>query len=80
MSNQVDKVTGAMAAVSSIIKQIHGMQDTIARAVKEQTATTEQIAASISETAAGCRGDASRKGIHTMALELSRLAEDLETF
>jgi methyl-accepting chemotaxis protein len=79
MSNQVKNVTAAMAGVASIIKRIRGMQDTIAAAVKEQTATTEQIAASISETATGCRGDASRLGIHAMSLQLSGLAEDLES-
>ncbi len=79
MSAQVGNVTVAMASVASIIKRIRGMQDTIAAAVKEQTLTTEQITASIAETANGCRGDSSRQGIHAMSLELSKLAEDLES-
>lgn len=79
MSQQVDNVTSAIAGVASIIQRIHGMQDTIAAAVKQQTATAEQIAASIGETAAGCRGDASRQGIHAMSLALSGLAEDLDS-
>jgi methyl-accepting chemotaxis protein len=79
MRDQVENVTGAMAGVASIIQRIRGMQDTIAAAVKEQTATTGQIAASIDETATGCRGDSSRRGIHAMALQLAGLAEDLES-
>ena len=79
MSHQVGNVTAAMDGVASIIKRIRGIQDTIAAAVKEQTATTEQIAASNCETAQGCRGDSSRPGIHAMCLQLSGLAEDLES-
>ncbi len=79
MSNQVDSVTAAMTGVTAIIRRIRGMQDTIAAAVREQTATTEQIARSITETAAGCRGDASRPGIHAMSLQLASLAEELES-
>ncbi len=79
MSAQVGNVTVAMASVASIIKRIRGMQDTIAAAVKEQTLTTEQITASITETANGCRGDSSHQGIYAMSLDLSRLAEDLES-
>jgi hypothetical protein len=80
MRNQVDNVTAAMTGVTSIIGRIRGMQETIAAAVRQQTATTEQIAASIAETATGFRGDPSRQGIHAMSLELSKLAEDLESF
>jgi Methyl-accepting chemotaxis protein (MCP) signalling domain len=58
MSHHVGNVTAAMDGVASI-KRIRGIQDTIAAAVKEQTATTEQIAASNCETAQGCRGDSS---------------------
>ncbi len=79
MSKQVGNVTAVMDGVAAIIKRIRGMQDTIAAAVKEQTTTTEQIATSISETASGCRGDASRQGIHAMSVQLSGLAEDLES-
>jgi Methyl-accepting chemotaxis protein (MCP) signalling domain len=79
MSNQVDNVTASMTGVTSIIQRIRGMQDTIAAAVREQTATTEQITASIAETATGCRGDSSRQGIHAMSLQLAGLAEDLES-
>lgn len=79
MSTQVDNVTAAMTGVISIIRRIRGMQETIVVAVREQTATTEQIAASITETATGCRGDTSRQGIHAMSLQLSSLAEDLES-
>jgi methyl-accepting chemotaxis protein len=79
MSNQVGNVTVAMDGVAVIIKRIRGMQDTIAAAVQEQTFTTEQIAASIAETATGCRGNSSRHGIHAMSMELSGLAEDLES-
>jgi methyl-accepting chemotaxis protein len=78
MSQQVTSVTAAMSGVAAIIQRIRGMQDSIAAAVKVQTATTEKIAASIGETAAGCRGDAARPGIHAMSLELSGLAESLE--
>jgi methyl-accepting chemotaxis protein len=79
MSIQVRNVTDAMAEVASIIRRIRGMQETIAAAVKEQTTTTGQIAASIEETARGCSGAPSRPGIHAMALELAALAEDLES-
>jgi hypothetical protein len=79
MGNQVENVAAAMQGVASIIQRIRGMQDTIAAAVKEQTATTGQITTSISQTAAGCRGDASRQGIHAMSLQLASLAEDLES-
>jgi methyl-accepting chemotaxis protein len=79
MNDQVQHVTTAMAGISSIIGRIREMQETIAAAVKEQTATTVQITESIHETAAGCRGGASRQGIHAMALQLSGLAEELET-
>ena len=80
MRNQVDNVTAAMTGVTSIIRRIRGMQETIAAAVREQTATTEHIAASIAETATGFLGDPARQGIHAMSLELSKLAEDLESF
>jgi methyl-accepting chemotaxis protein len=79
MKDQVQNVTVAMAGISSIIGRIREMQETIAAAVKEQSATTVQITESIHETAIGCRGGASRQGIHAMALQLSGLAEDLET-
>jgi hypothetical protein len=79
MTDQVESVTGAMGRVTAIITQIRAMQDTIASGVQEQTITTAQIAASISETASGCRGTSSHQGIHAMALQLAGLAEDLET-
>ena len=79
MSDQVGNVTGVMTNVASTITRIRGMQDTIASAVREQIATTERIAASIGETANGCRGNSSRPGLHAMALQLSGLAKDLES-
>jgi methyl-accepting chemotaxis protein len=79
MSEQVGNVTAAMTNIASTIMRIRGMQDTIAAAVREQSATTERITASISETANGCRGNSSRQGIHATALQLSVLARDLES-
>jgi len=79
MTNHVENVTGAMTEVSSIIQRIRGMQDTIAAAVKQQTGATAQITTSINETAAGCRGNSSRRGIHAMAVQLEGLAEELQS-
>src|SRR5207248_3539759 len=43
----------AIAQISDIINQIHGIQNTIASAVEEQTATTNEIGRNISEAAQG---------------------------
>jgi len=48
--------TGAVEAIGkigSIIKQIYDIQNTIASAVEEQTATTNEIARNVSEAARG---------------------------
>jgi methyl-accepting chemotaxis protein len=78
MKNHVQNVGASMTEVSSIIGRICGMQENISGAVQEQTSTTRSIALNIQETATGCRGGASRQGMHAMALQLSSLAEDLE--
>ena len=73
MEAHVNKVTGNMSEISSIIGRIRGVQDAISVAVQEQTATTGRIAASIRETGS------SGQGMHALALQLSTLAQDLET-
>ena len=47
---------GAIMQIGAVINQIHDMQATIASAVEEQTATTNEIARNIAEAAQG-RGD-----------------------
>ncbi len=48
---------GAITQIGAVVHQIHDMQATIASAVEEQTATTNEIARNIAEAAQGGRGD-----------------------
>ncbi|WP_413198467.1 methyl-accepting chemotaxis protein [Nostoc piscinale] len=87
---------GAMAAISQIteiINQINDLQSTIASAVEEQTATTNEIARNIAEAAQGTADIAKSIGIVALnaqtttigasntsaaATELARMAVDLQ--
>mgnify|MGYP001824986471 FL=1 len=83
----------AIAEISNIISQIHDIQTTIASGVEEQTATTAEIAHSVTEAATGSGEIAERiAGIaaavqqtamastssHERADELASMAEQLK--
>jgi methyl-accepting chemotaxis protein len=83
----------AITAISEIIAQISDRQTTIASAVEEQTATTNEMSRSVAEAATGA-GEIARTisgvaeaaqeatngaaGTATAAVELSRMATDLQ--
>ncbi|MBK7369434.1 MAG: hypothetical protein IPJ04_16505 [Candidatus Eisenbacteria bacterium] len=62
----------AIAEVSSIITQIHELQNTIAAAIEEQSATTNEIARSTSEAATGST-EISRNVSHVAAISRQTL-------
>jgi methyl-accepting chemotaxis protein len=62
----------AIAEVSSIISQIHELQNTIASAIEEQSATTNEIARSTSEAATGST-EISRNVSHVAAISRQTL-------
>jgi methyl-accepting chemotaxis protein len=64
---------GAIAQIGAVINQIHDMQATIASAVEEQTATTNEIARNIAEAAQG--GAEISKGISEVATAMKSTAE-----
>ncbi len=83
----------AITQITSIINQINDLQSTIASAVEEQTATTNEIARNIAEAAKGTSAIAKNIGIVALnaqstttgnsntlqaATELSRMAVDLQ--
>ncbi len=64
---------GAITQIASVVHQIHDMQATIASAVEEQTATTNEIARNIAEAAQG--GSEISRGITEVAQALRGTAE-----
>ncbi|HBI44087.1 MAG TPA: hypothetical protein DDY78_14725 [Planctomycetales bacterium] len=64
---------GAITQIGVVINQIHDMQATIASAVEEQTATTNEIARNIAEAAQG--GSEISKGISEVAAAMRSTAE-----
>ncbi len=78
MNAHVEKMTGAISGIAAIVARMRAMQESIAAAMDKQTSATTLISKGIQETARNCGGASSREGIHAMARELSRLAEDLE--
>jgi methyl-accepting chemotaxis protein len=64
---------GAITQIGVVINQIHDMQATIASAVEEQTATTNEIARNIAEAAQG--GAEISKGISEVAEAMKSTAE-----
>jgi methyl-accepting chemotaxis protein len=64
---------GAITQIGVVINQIHDMQATIASAVEEQTATTNEIARNIAEAAQG--GAEISKGISEVATAVKSTAE-----
>ena len=64
---------GAITQIGSVVHQIHDMQATIASAVEEQTATTNEIARNIAEAAQG--GAEISRGITEVAQALRGTAE-----
>jgi methyl-accepting chemotaxis protein len=64
---------GAITQIGVVINQIHDMQATIASAVEEQTATTNEIARNIAEAAQG--GAEISKGISEVATAMKSTAE-----
>jgi methyl-accepting chemotaxis protein len=68
-----DEAVAAIATIGDIIGRIADMQTTIASAVEEQTATTDEIARSIREAALGASGIAD--GATAVALAAGRTSE-----
>jgi methyl-accepting chemotaxis protein len=64
---------GAITQIGVVINQIHDMQATIASAVEQQTATTNEIARNIAEAAQG--GAEISKGISEVAMAMKSTAE-----
>ena len=64
---------GAITQIGAVVNQIHDMQATIASAVEEQTATTNEIARNIAEAAQG--GAEISRGIAEVAQALRGTAE-----
>ena len=64
---------GAITQIGAVVHQIHDMQATIASAVEEQTATTNEIARNIAEAAQG--GSEISRGITEVAQALRGTAE-----
>jgi len=101
IGNKIEAIQGdtqgaveAIAQISKIINQINDIQNTIASAVEEQTATTAEISRNISEAAQGsseiaqnitgvaqaARGTTEgANNTKSSADELSRIAQDLQT-
>ncbi len=71
IQTDTEAAVGAIGEIAEIVGQINDGQASIASAVEEQTATTNEIARSAQETANGA-SDA-----HTASGELARLASDL---
>jgi methyl-accepting chemotaxis protein len=101
IGNKIEAIQGdtqgaveAIAQISKIINQINDIQNTIASAVEEQTATTAEISRNISEAATGSSeiaqnitgvAQAARStteganNTKSSADELARIAQDLQT-
>jgi len=83
----------AIGGISTIINQIHDIQITIASAVEEQTATTNEIGRSVSDAAQGSAAIAqnitdvaqatqstlsSANDVHNASGEMARMASELQ--
>ena len=94
IQHDTQESVAAIDQIGQIVKQINEIQGTIASAVEEQTATTNEIGRNIAEAAKGSTEIArsitsvaqaaasTNEGVgntHTAAAELARLASDLQT-
>jgi methyl-accepting chemotaxis protein len=94
IQSDATKATHAIVQITQVIEQINSLQTTIASAVEEQTATTNEMARNIAQAATGSgeiaanitsvanAADSTRAGVEearTAAADLARMSTELQT-
>jgi methyl-accepting chemotaxis protein len=78
MHAEVERVNESMKEIGGIIGEIRSLQEGVARAVRDQAATSKYMSERVNETASKCRGSNQQLGVLGMAKQLEGMAEELD--